>query len=39
MAASFVLTALVDVSVLPVLIGCAVFGLVTARVMERRAQK
>ena len=39
MAGSFILTALVDVSVLPVLIGCAVFGLVTAKYMERRAQK
>ena len=39
MAGSFVLTALVDVSVLPVLIGCAVFGLVTGKIMDRRAQK
>ena len=39
MAASFALTALLDVTVLPVLIGCAVFGLVTAKAMERRAQK
>ena len=39
MAGSFVLTALLDVSVLPVLVGCAVFGLVTAKIMERRAQK
>jgi len=39
MAGSFLLTGLLDVSVLPVLIGCAVFGLVTATVMERRAQK
>ncbi len=39
MAGSFILTGLVDVSVLPVLIGCAVFGLVTAKVMERRAAK
>ena len=39
MAGSFVLTGLLDVSVLPVLLGCAVFGLVTARIMERRAQK
>ena len=39
MAGSFVLTALLDISVLPVLIGCAVFGLVTAKIMERRAQK
>ncbi len=39
MAASFILTALVDISVLPVLVGCAVFGLITAKVMDRRAQK
>jgi len=39
MAGSFLLTGLLDVSVLPVLIGCAVFGLVTATIMERRAQK
>lgn len=39
MAGSFILTGLLDVSVLPVLIGCAVFGLVTAKVMERRATK
>ena len=39
MAACFLLTAVVNVSVLPVLIGCAVFGLVTAKLMDRRAQK
>ena len=39
MAGAFILTGLLDVSVLPVLVGCAVFGLVTAKVMERRAQK
>ena len=39
MGASFLLTGLLDVSVLPVLIGCAMFGLVTAKIMERRAQK
>jgi chromate transporter len=39
MAGSFILTALVDVSVLPVLIGCAVFGLITAKYMEGRVQK
>jgi len=39
MAGAFILTALLDVSVLPVLIGCAVFGLVTAKAMERRAQQ
>ena len=39
MAASFVLTAFLDVHVLLVIIGCAVFGLVTATMAERRAQK
>ncbi len=39
MGASFLLTGIFDVSVLPVLVGCAVFGLVTAKMMERRAQK
>ncbi len=39
MAACFLLTGLLDVSVLPVLIGCAVFGLVTAKLMDRRTQK
>ena len=39
MAGSFILTAVVDVSVLPVLIGCAVFGLITAKYMEGRVQK
>ena len=39
MAGSFLLTAVVDVSVLPVLAGCAVFGLVTSEVMRRRAAK
>ena len=39
MAASFLLTAFLDVSVLPVLAGCAVFGLVTAKIMERKVQK
>ena len=39
MAGSFILTGLVDISVLPVLIGCAVFGLVTAKYMERKVQK
>ena len=38
MAGSFLLTAIVDVSVLPVLAGCAVFGLVTAKIMERKVQ-
>ena len=39
MAASFILTGIFDVSVLPVIVGCAVFGLVTAKLMERRAAK
>ena len=39
MAGAFILTGLLDVSVLPVIIGCAVFGLVTARLMERKVQK
>lgn len=39
MAGSFVLTAIFDVNVLFVIIGCAVFGLVTASYLERRAQK
>ena len=39
MAGAFILTGLLDVSVLPVLVGCAVFGLVTAKVMEGKVQK
>lgn len=39
MAGSFLLTGILDVSVLPVLVGCAVFGLVTAKAMERRLEK
>ena len=39
MAGSFLLTAIVDVSVLPVLAGCAVFGLITAKIMERKVAK
>ena len=39
MAGSFVLTAIFDVNVLFVIIGCAVFGLVTASYLERRTQK
>ena len=38
MAASFILTALLDLPVLAVLIGCAVFGLITALMAERRAK-
>jgi chromate transporter len=39
MAASFVLTAFFGVNVLFVIIGCAVFGVVSARYMERGQQK
>ena len=39
MAGSFLLTAVLDVNVLPVIIGCAVFGLVTALLAERRLGK
>ena len=39
MAGAFVLTAFLKVSVLLVIIGCAVFGLVTAKIMERKVQK
>ena len=39
MAASFVLTGLLDISVLPVLAGCAIFGVITAKAMERKVQK
>jgi len=39
MGASFVLTAILDVNVLIVLIGCAVFGLITSLLMERRLRK
>ena len=38
MAASFILTALLNLPVLAVLIGCAVFGLITALMAERRAK-
>ena len=39
MASAFLLVAFFDVSALPVLAGCAVFGLVTSEVMRRRADK
>lgn len=39
MGGSFILTAVLDVNVLFVIIGCAVFGLVTSLMMERRAKK
>ena len=38
MAGAFVLTALLKVSILPVIIGCALFGLVTSVVAERRGK-
>ena len=38
MGASFVLTAIFDINVIFVIIGCAVFGLVTSRILERRAK-
>ena len=38
MVAAFVLVAVFDVAVLPVLIGCAAFGLITATAMERRGK-
>ena len=38
MAATFILAAFVKISVLPLLIGCALFGLLTATVMERRGK-
>ncbi len=37
MGASFVLTAVLDINVIFVIIGCAVFGLVTSAMMDRRA--
>ena len=39
MAAAFILTALLKVNVMIVIVCCAVFGLLTAAVAERRAQK
>ncbi len=39
MAGAFLVTAFTDVNVLFVIIGCAVFGLISALLMERRAQK
>ena len=39
MGASFVLTAIFDVNVLFVIIGCAVFGLVTSLYLERRQKQ
>ena len=39
MAAAFLLTAFLKVNVLLVILGCAVFGLITATVADRRVQK
>ena len=39
MAAAFLLTAILDVHVMIVIISCAVFGLVTALMAERKVQK
>ena len=39
MAAAFLLTAFLKVNVFLVILGCAVFGLITATVADRRAQK
>lgn len=39
MAAAFVLTAILDVNILFVVIGCGVYGVVTSAIMERRAKK
>ena len=38
-AASFIITAFFDINVLFVIIGCAVFGLVTSVIIERRSKK
>ena len=39
MGGSFLLTAIFDINVIFVIIGCAVFGIVTSMAMERRAKK
>ena len=39
MAGSFILTAIFDFNVIFVIIGCAVFGLISASIMERRSGK
>lgn len=39
MGASFIITAFFDINVLFVIIGCAVFGLVTSLIAERRSKK
>ena len=38
MGVSFLITALFSINVIFVILGCAVFGIVTSRIMERRAQ-
>ena len=39
MVASFVLTAFFDINVLFVIVGCAVFGLISSRYLQRREEK
>ena len=39
MAGAFVLTSIFDVSVLPVLAGCALFGYIASRTMEKEVKK
>lgn len=39
MAGAFILTAIFGINVLFVIIGCAVFGLISSRMLERRAEK
>ena len=39
MAAAFLLTTFVDVHILVIIIGCALFGLITATILGRRAAK
>ena len=39
MAASFILTAFIDIPVIFVLIGCAVFGLVSSLIIKRRSEQ
>ena len=39
MGASFLLTAILKVNLFIVIIGCAIFGLVTATIAERRLKK
>lgn len=39
MAVAFILTAIVDINVLYIIIGCAVFGIVTSLIVSRREKK